>query len=50
MPKYEVSVREWQHITVEADTEEEARVKAKEQSGYREPEVYQEPVQVDDDT
>lgn len=47
MSEFEVSVREWKHITVEADTPEEAMEKAKEKSGYREPEVYQEPVKLD---
>lgn len=46
--EYEVSVREWQHITVEAETEEEAREKAKRKSGYDRPEVYQEPVKLDE--
>lgn len=48
MSKWEVSVREWQHITVEADTEEEAREKAKRKSGYDNPEVYQPPVNFDE--
>lgn len=44
--EYEVSVREYQHITVEAESEEEAREKAKQESGYDRPEVYQDPVKL----
>lgn len=46
MPEFEVSVREWKHITVEAESKEEAMKKAKEQSGFDEPEVYQDPVKL----
>lgn len=47
MSRYEVSVREYQHITVEADDPEEAKRKAKKKSGYETPEVYQEPLKIE---
>lgn len=48
MAKYEVSVREYQHITVEADSPEEAKKRAKKKSGYDMPEVYQPPIKLSD--
>lgn len=41
MPQFEVSVRTYRHLLVEADTQEEAEKEAKKQSGFDSPEVYQ---------
>jgi len=41
MPRFEVGVREYQHIAVEAESEEEAKEKAKQMSDYDTPEAYQ---------
>lgn len=48
MSEWEVSVREYQHITVEAETEEEAREKAMRQSKFDNPHVYQDPVNLNE--